>query len=279
MYATINYAARVISLLAIVTACQLHPASSSTADAIPTSGADTLVTMTYNIHHANPPGTAEGTIRIDSIAAVINGVQPDLVALQEIDVHTERSGPALHEAARLAALTGMHYYFTQTLDYEGGAYGIAVLSRLPVIDSVGYLLPREPGTREEPRAVCMLQVRLADSSTLYFASTHLGLTRKSRDLQTDSILQIFKKHPGALIIGGDFNARPSSAPIAKLLTVLSRSCTADCAPTIPSDKPREKIDYLMYKGNLQPLEQRVLNGTPWSDHLPVVTTFVLQPEQ
>lgn len=247
--------------------------SSATSDT--TVPGDTLTVMTYNIHHANPPETKEGVIKIDSIATVIKKVNPDLVALQEIDVNTKRSGTALNEAKRLAELTGMYSFFVKTLDYDGGAYGIAVLSRFPIKDSVGYLLPKEPGTNEETRGLCLIKIELPGGQPLYFASTHLGLSKNTRLMQADSIINVLSRLSAPLIIGGDFNAEPGSETINKFVAVLKRSCTTNCEPTIPYDHPREKIDFLFYKGNglLNPIQLKVLNGVKWSDHLPVVAHF------
>lgn len=52
--------------------------------------------MTYNIHHANPPSKTN-VIDIDAIAEVIREQNVDLVALQEVDVHTIRSGQDLYQ--------------------------------------------------------------------------------------------------------------------------------------------------------------------------------------
>jgi len=60
-----------------------------------------LKVMSYNIHHGNPP-SQPNTINTDTIGSLIAKYQPDLVALQEVDVHTTRSGKELDEA--IAAL-------------------------------------------------------------------------------------------------------------------------------------------------------------------------------
>jgi endonuclease/exonuclease/phosphatase family metal-dependent hydrolase len=84
----------------------------------------TLKVMTYNIHHGNPPAK-EGLIDLEAIAEVIKGQAPDLVALQELDVLTKRSGN-IDEVKKLAELTGMHAFFSKGIDHEGGEYGVAV---------------------------------------------------------------------------------------------------------------------------------------------------------
>jgi hypothetical protein len=73
------------------------PATGSSKDS------DVISVMSYNIHHANPP-SKPNVIDLNAIAKVINKQKPDLVALQEVDVHTNRSGIKLHEAENLRGL-------------------------------------------------------------------------------------------------------------------------------------------------------------------------------
>ncbi len=239
---------------------------------------DTLTVMTYNIHHAAPPTGGDSIIDIPQIASAINEVKPDLVALQEIDVHTRRSGKEMDEARKLAQLTGMQAYFTKTLDYDSGQYGIAVLSRFPLEDSIGYLLPIATGVREETRAVCIIKVSLPGDQPLYFASTHLGLSKETRLLQAGRISTIIQNLQEPVILGGDFNSTPGSETINKLSSFMQRSCTSDCASTFPYDQPREKIDFVFYTSpdRLKPIDQNVLTEFRGSDHLPVVVRFKIR---
>lgn len=62
----------------------------------------------------------------------ITNLQPDLVALQEVDQKTGRSS-GIDQAAELGHLTGMHWVFGKAMDYQGGGYGLAVLSRFPIL--------------------------------------------------------------------------------------------------------------------------------------------------
>src|SRR5690606_8398369 len=97
-----------------------------------------LKILTYNIHHASPP-SRPGVIDLDAIAKVINAHQPDLVALQEVDVNTGRSGPH-NQAVALGKKTGMIAYFFKSIHYDGGEYGLAILSRFPVKETNFYPL-------------------------------------------------------------------------------------------------------------------------------------------
>ena len=73
-------------------------------------------------------------------AAVINKVCPDVVAVQEIDSVTGRSGgkDVLRE---IAGLTLMHHMYAPAIDYDGGKYGIGMLSKEKPL---GYLLLYAP---------------------------------------------------------------------------------------------------------------------------------------
>ena len=91
--------------------------------------APTITVMTYNIHHCNPP-SKPGLIDVEAIAAVIRRESPDFVALQEVDVHTVRSGEGLHQARKLAKLTHMHFHFAKapSMISMGGEPGTALKS-------------------------------------------------------------------------------------------------------------------------------------------------------
>ena len=85
----------------------------------------TVRVLTYNIHHGEG---RDGELDLPRLGRVITSVQPDLVALQEVDVGTSRVG-GVDQLAELARLTGMHAQFGKAMDYMGGGYGVAVLSR------------------------------------------------------------------------------------------------------------------------------------------------------
>ncbi len=85
--------------------------------------------MTYNIQHG--AGTDQ-KLNLTRIAEVINRERPDLVGLQEVDRGVERTG-RVDEIGELARLTRMEYAFAYNLHYQGGQYGVAVLSRFPIL--------------------------------------------------------------------------------------------------------------------------------------------------
>jgi endonuclease/exonuclease/phosphatase family metal-dependent hydrolase len=233
---------------------------------------ESITVLCYNIHHANPP-SKPGVIDINAIANVINQQQPHLVALQELDVHTKRSGTALHEAEELGRLTGMHFYFFKTIDYDGGEYGIGILSKYKLGATKGYHLPTAAGTNGEPRALATAEVELPNHKKILFASTHLDAQRNdtNRVLQIKAILEILKKESLPVIIAGDFNADPASAVIQQLDSHFTRTCVTGCGFTIPETKPVKTIDFIAYSPStaFSVTDHKVIDEKYASDHLPV----------
>ncbi|WP_345229712.1 endonuclease/exonuclease/phosphatase family protein [Olivibacter ginsenosidimutans] len=232
--------------------------------------------LTYNIHHCNPPSKPD-VIDIPAIAKVIRSSAADLVALQEVDVHTERSGKSINEAEELAKAAGMHYYFVKTIDYEGGAYGIAVLSKFRIVDSASYQLPMKASINGEPRGLAVITVQLKKGKQLKFACTHLDLKKENAYLQAVKIKELFAQEEIPSILCGDFNSLPESEALAQLLQSFTNSDPAH-AFTIPTINPNRTIDYLLYRqpDQIKVSTHQVINETYASDHLPVMATFKVQ---
>ncbi|GAB3987726.1 hypothetical protein GCM10028807_08790 [Spirosoma daeguense] len=231
--------------------------------------------MTYNIHHCNPP-SAGTNIEIDAIARVISKEKPDLVALQEVDVNTERSGKGVDQAKELARLTGMHYFFSKAIDHQGGDYGVAVLSRFPILESIRYTLPVDPAIGGEIRTIAAITVDVAKGKKITFASTHLDLKEDNRVIQSELIVKHFGDSKTPMILAGDFNALPDSKVIQYFDKMFTRSCQ-ECGFTIPVKNPNRTIDFIMYKSGstFSNVSTRVIDEQYASDHLPVVADLTM----
>ncbi|WP_338869984.1 endonuclease/exonuclease/phosphatase family protein [Spirosoma sp. SC4-14] len=241
----------------------------------PTRKGKTMKVMTYNIHHCNPP-SAGAKIDVEAIARVITQQKPDLVALQEVDVNTERSGKGLHQAKELARLTGMHFFFSKAIDHQGGDYGVAVLSRFPILDSTRFILPIDPAIGGETRTIAAITIEPINGKKIIFASTHLDLKEPNRLTQSELIIDHFKTSNLPMILAGDFNAQSDSNVIRLLSQQFTQSCQ-DCAPTIPVENPNRAIDFIMFKSNrlIKSRSTKVISETYASDHLPVLAELTL----
>lgn len=236
---------------------------------------DNLKIMSYNIHHANPPDRP-GVIDLESIAKIIVETDPDLVALQEVDKFTNRSGAKINQTQRLASLTNMNGYFAKAMNYDGGEYGVAILSRFQIEDSAKLTLPVDStlkGSAGEPRVLTSVKITMPEGQKIYFGSTHLDSFHKdNRILQMRKIIENLSDLDYPIIIAGDFNATPDSEEIQLMLDNFRSTCLDNCKPTASAENPTRTIDYVFYKSeaefNIKKYE--VLDSKKASDHLPVI---------
>jgi endonuclease/exonuclease/phosphatase family metal-dependent hydrolase len=236
-----------------------------------------LKIMTYNIHHGTPIHHDNNDVQLEGIAAVINAQKPDLVALQEVDSVTERA--PFSEAEELAAMTGMHAYFSRSIPYQGGGYGVAVLSRFPIQATKRYMLPM-PDPSGEPRSLAVITVTPFPGFTMDFASAHLDLVTENRQAQVEKLVDISKASAHPLVVAGDLNATTDSKEILTLQKEYVAACVTNCPLTFPSDDPVKAIDYIV----LNPQASKAFHIVSYnavlhvqaSDHLPLLEYLTKQ---
>lgn len=217
--------------------------------------------MTYNVRHC---AGMDMVLDYDRTAAVISRQQPDVVALQELDSMTGRSGH-YDQLSELATRTGYYPVFGSAIDYDGGKYGVGILTReLPLSTN------RIPLPGEEPRV--LLVAELID---YVLACTHLDLEEEQRLASVPLILDEAQRWQKPFILAGDLNDAPDSEllqEMTKYFTILSGD-----QPTFPADKPTECIDYVA-SFKTQPvvtLEYSVIDEPEASDHRPLVVRLRL----
>ena len=266
-----NYIFKVLILTLVVAACSKEKTTADkTGEGKLPDNRPELRVMTYNIHHCNPPAKA-GVIDVAAIAKVINEAGVDLVALQEVDVFTERSGKTLDQAKELGHLTNMHYFFAKAINTGGGEYGVAILSKYPILESQQISLPMKSGFPGEQRVLAWVTIELQNNKKIIFASTHLD-TKDHRLVQAEKITEVFRDKPYPVILGGDFNDGPGSEPINHLDQHFSRTCKHSCFNTAPADFPTKAIDLLFYKSlnSFEVVKNYAVLQKTASDHLPLV---------
>lgn len=239
-----------------------------------------LRVLCYNIHYGQ--GT-DGRYDLERLADVIKEARPDLVALQEVDVGVKRSG-RVHQARRLGELTGMAVRFGPTQHYEGGLFGNAVLTRLPILDVVIHPLPYTESSAEQvtyPRGAIAVTVRAPKGKSLRFVSTHFQHNvAEDRLAEAKAINKLFGADKLPTILAGDMNAVPDSEPIQELLKRWTNATDETASPTAPSPKPTSRIDYIFYRPatSFRLIEAKVIEESKASDHRPVLTELELAAE-
>jgi endonuclease/exonuclease/phosphatase family metal-dependent hydrolase len=242
-----------------------------------------VTVLVYNIRAGKD---LAGRDNLPRVAELVRRTGADLVLLQEVDRNTRRSGPA-DQPATLARLTGYSAAFGRTIGFQGGDYGVALLSRWPIRrDTLVFLEVAAPpgqavGDREQ-RGVLLVEVA-APGGPLTVLNTHLDASADDawRVQEVATVLRVARTAGQGmpLLLGGDFNARPESVVHAAVRAAGFRDAWEGCGegdgPTFPAAAPSRRIDYLYLTGEVRCRAAEVPAGEA-SDHRPLLVRLRLR---
>lgn len=260
---------RAIGLTALLAGCATAPAPSPTPE---------VTVLVYNIHAGKDAAGGENLARV---AELVRSTGADLVLLQEVDRNTQRSGP-VDQPATLARLTGFSVAFGRTIGFQGGDYGVALLSRWPIRRDtlIPLTVTAPPGHTAEGREQrgVLLAVVDAPGGSIAVLDTHLDHTGEDvwRAQEIAGVLRVARdaaREGMPMLIGGDLNARPESEIHQQMRDAGFRDawegCGAGDAMTFPAAAPDRRIDYLYVTGATRCQRAQVLPSQA-SDHRPVL---------
>ena len=226
----------------------------------PVQAQHTLRLMTYNIKNANG---MDDICNFQRVANVINNASPDVVAIQEVDSMTRRSGQK-YVLGEIAERTQMHACFAPAIKFDGGKYGIGLLTKQVPLRLQAIPLPG----REEVRILI-----LAEFEDYIYCCTHLSLTEEDRMKSLEIVKSFTASYKKPLFLAGDMNAEPESDFIKELqkdFQILSNPKQS----TYPAPDPKETIDYITaLKSNANGfalISSQVLDEPMASDHRPIL---------
>jgi endonuclease/exonuclease/phosphatase family metal-dependent hydrolase len=230
------------------------------------SAADIRV-VSYNIKHGRGN---DDVVNLERTAAVLQRLRPDIVGLQEVDDRATRSGN-IAEAERLGQLLGLHHAFGKFMDFQGGAYGMAILTRYPIVSSRSVELPEG----NEPRVALAVEVRLPDQQPLTIVNVHFDWVRDDgfRFRQASTLTEYLDALTTPYVLLGDFNDVPESRTLALFKSRATEVVKpADNRLTFSSTEPTREIDFIFYAPASQfaVREVRVIDEPVASDHRPVL---------
>lgn len=239
------------------------------------ASAPDLTVMTYNVLYSN--------LDYDAVANVIRTYDPDLVALQEV---MPEMMAALEERLR-----GVYPY---SIHGTNDDYGVtAIFSQHPLSET------RVIDLGEDRRVV--IASAKVDGQTVTFASVHLrayGLNwvRPITDIpkeivrrtdaqnhQTEILWEELHDEPETVIIGCDCNSKQTSSSY-RMLDEWLESAAYQVGWRVPGiaragvkpDTSLERIDFIWYRGALEPFGAFEIQDSGGSDHLPILAFFELQ---
>ncbi len=226
--------------------------------------------VSYNIRHGVG---MDKKLNLERTAKVLKDLSPDIVALQEVDQVCERS-VKIDQAAFLAESLGdFHHRFGSFMDYQGGKYGLAILSKYPIVVSRVHRLP----DGAEPRVALEVEVDLPQEDgtkkRISVVCVHFDFERidTARFAQAQHLITQLAERSHPVIVTGDFNDVRES----RTLNAFAKDFTLPegDGPTTSSVKPGLEIDFCVYRGPLATPTVKVIKGIRASDHLPLLSVF------
>lgn len=235
------------------------------AKTIPQPAKKVTRVLCYNVRNCISPTT--NSANIDNVAEVINKINPHFTALQELDSVTNRSGKR-YILGELAEKTKMYPVFAPAIDYDGGKYGIGLLSREKPLK---WLIEPLPGA--EPRVLLAVEFE-----EYVIAVIHFPLTKEERLECVDIITEKLKNYIKPVILAGDFNATPDSECFTELSENF-RLLSSSEEGTYPAPVAKVCIDYIFgMNGNFKFKVKgaQTLSGIDASDHLPLFVDVTIR---
>lgn len=245
--------------------------------------------MTFNIR----AGSGEdGVFDVARTAAAINDQRPDVVALEEVDVHWGARSDWQDEAREIADATGMRVFFAPIYSLDppsAGApreeFGIALLSRHPILSAVNHELTRlstqVPDPVPAPAPGFPEIVTEIGGARVHVYGTHLDYRGDPtvRRMQVADTLKILDEDGGEQqILMGDLNATPNAPELAPLLGRLTDSWAVanpgEPGLTYPAGTPAQRIDYVLVSPGVG-VRRAQVPVTEASDHRPVVADLAV----
>ncbi len=246
--------------------------------------------VTFNVLHGASP--EDGAVDLDRFAAAVASLDPDVLALQEVDRGQERSHAAdlADVAAQAMGAASSRFCAAMTIGRDGrwrpasrtpapdvAAYGVALVSRHPVTGWRDLRLPRivppfpllrrDPRRlelrREERRAAVLAQVETPEGPLLV-ASAHLSFVPGWAQLQLYALRRALATAPGPALVMGDLNMTPTPARRVSGFRPLATE------PTFPVDEPVRQIDHVLARGDVGDVVAVSSVRLPVSDHRALV---------
>jgi len=237
-----------------------------------------LRVTTYNIHKCQG---LDRRVRPKRIAEVLKEIDADVVALQEV-VGMDEAAREHNQVHSIAEDLGYDFRIGENRRLRGGAYGNAILSRLPILSDRNHDLTCR---RYEPRGCLEVTIKPANSeTTVCLFNVHLGTGFFERRYQAHRLFEVIGGNDvvsSARVVLGDFNEWTRGLT-TKLFSYHLNSAEPEQrlgrARTYPGVFPLLHLDHIYYNSHLKLKSiavHRSRLALAASDHLPIVAEFTV----
>ena len=203
-----------------------------------TSNADNVTAVTYTIRYGYDN---RWRYALEDMARAIEQSGADVVTLQEVDAGRLTS-LGTDDVYYLARRLNMRSYYLPTVER---LTGIAVLSRLPIIQAEGRLIT----SQQEQTGIVHAQLAAAGRD-LHVYSTWLGIRGEDTQRQISEAIGIIGAN-SPTVLGGAFNTEPGSSAYAAINDAgfdFAAFGLGAPSPHIQSRDPVPHTDYVWLRG-------------------------------
>ncbi|MBR2376065.1 MAG: endonuclease/exonuclease/phosphatase family protein, partial [Clostridia bacterium] len=229
------------------------------------------------------------TTSVANTAAVINGLQADVVGLNEVYEYFSEREESCKQAQKLAKLCNAKDFtfgLGAAYDWDGsvGVIGNAILSKYKIlkVEKFPVLSPRkwerDPNEPDYYENRIVIKATIDVGREINVICTHFGLVKSEQRLMMETLVKILDEDDRPCVLLGDFNAAPHSEILQPLYDRLQSA--ADVVgktdePTWASFDPQRTLDYIFVSKHFKVQEYEVLDIL-LSDHRPVRSVVDLQ---
>lgn len=260
---------RTLALFAASILCLFHCSNSVGEEA----GDFALRAASYNIKHCRGN---DDKVNLDRTAETLKSLKADVIGLQEVDNGAKRSG-SIKQPEELGKRLSMHHAFGAFMAFDGGEYGLAILSKHPLGAVKSIRLPEG----NEPRVALAAEVKLPGGETITVVNVHFDWVRddKFRFAQAAELAKHLRELKTPYILLGDFNDQPKSRTLELFHSLATEIKKPESNRfTFSSTSPRSEIDFLFVspKERWSESKTEVIDEKMTSDHRPILAELVLK---
>ena len=191
---------------------------------------------------------------LDQIGQFIQSMQPDVVALIEVDSGSYRAGKCC-QAEYISKKLGYHYLV------ETKYHNDSIVQKVPVM---------KKQSNEEGVKRLVIQMELEDVMVYI---VHLSLKFRHRQHQLQRLHSIIRHDEKPVIVAGDFNTFWGDRELELFLSAANlQNANLANQPSHPSHSPQRELDFILHSPGLDPRNFQIPN-IQLSDHAPLLCDF------
>lgn len=229
---------------------------------------------------------------IKNILKTIEGINPDIICLQELSINHPEFNRGIDTAKYLAEHLKFHYFFKEAHDHPKNTFGNGIFSRFPIIESKSIFTKNPDRSASDDHFSVQGRAYLecaidAVGKRLSVATTHVSYTHKfestpAKEVETKNLVNILRGKKDRFIFTGDLNSLPGSPTIDAIQQHLKNAgppLEQNTWTTKPfsykgfnADGLKWRLDYCFTTPDIHVRSAQII-ATPYSDHLPVLIEF------